>query len=305
MHSTQPAQTTALITQLNELIKALPNDSHTLSLISLINKLMSKLRLPAFMQGPEVSMLTFQFIMAFFKVNVWSWAGSTFAEDPHKNLKVATVFASFIGLIPPLLSYAHRYFSSSEMNIVRELPLLAKNIVTLEGVVLAYYSGASLAHSQDELSLALQQSIQTAAYLVLAEKMIPTLMTGTANLIMSTLSVAKRVLNKIYYGHPELPLMVDASQQPLLPHSINSATQTLPMNPEMEHVISVINKYRSIPYLFLFLLIGLFMLLSFYQPFATGLTERGISNNYRQANFLGFCALCLSVVIANLEAKLL
>ena len=312
MYNQQAIQAANLVDNLDELIKLLPQDSDVLSLTALVSRLIKKLKLPGFLQGAETSMLIFQFIMAFFKVNVWVWAGNTFENDPNKNSKVATVFAAFIGLIPPLLNYAHRYLVGSHFNGIEAGQKIVKNIITLEAVVLAFYSGASFAREQESLNLALQESIQTAAFLVASEKIIPTILTCGSNFIVRTVSLTKRLLNNIrQQASPnELPFHIaDDERSRLLAQPINSsqaiAVHSAPINQDMKKIVEVITKYRSIPYQFLFLLVCLFMLLSFYKPFSSVLIEWGMTDTFKQGNFLGSIAIILSIIIANLEAQLL
>ena len=320
----QQVEVNELINGLSGLIAAIPDRANMISLISLINKVIIKLKLPLWMQGTETALLIWQIIMGFLKVNVWTWANESFSEqDPHKNIKVGALFATFIGLIPSLFSYIHLLLTATKTNHATFLKHVGIQFVTLLSLPLAFDSAASLVQTQKDFSPAAQQAIMAAAYLVFVEGTVAQTTTVIADAtFLVALKAYRNVLKPLadriraascFRGQTLEegdPLLRSDSAYPesikFGPRDSVDSKKPTTIGKTAKKILKVLRSYDSLPYLFLFCLVLLFMINMFYEAFTKVLSNTfHLTNEYSVGNFLAMIALLFSLLVNRFEKKVL
>jgi hypothetical protein len=286
-----------------------------LALMRIAEKLFAKLRLPSiFIKSDEVSHLFVQLIMSIFKVNIWTYASEKFAGSEYENLKVAAVFSGCIGLLPQLISLIRLKLSAHEkINtghwLQRTIP--AVSMATL--VPLAFYQDSAWQQSAD-LPNALWQSARIAAAIAILEKATAVAVYDGTILIRNLYVGAKRVSRVCCPKKSLGPLAIDSETDPLLEDvdlylstaGRARALRDLPKNYTQEamKVMRVLDQYNSLPYLFLFLLIAIFVLMGTNTATHDKVQTTFNGNSYGIGNLAAFSSFLVAAILCKVHAYL-
>ena len=305
---------TDLESKFRRLLSELPESYFDrLALMRISEKFFSKLRLPqVFVQSDEVLHSFVQLIMSIFKVNVWTYASEKFADTEAENFKVAAAFAGCIGLLPQLISLIRLKVSLHEkINLGHWLQRTIPAVSMATLVPLAFYQDLAWQQSAD-LPNALWQSARIAAAIAVLEKITAVAVYDGTILLRELYVGVKRAWRKYRPAksfnalESDSASLVENDALDMSTAGLKRAAQDLPKDYAQEtmKVMRVLDQYNSLPYLFLFLLIAMFVLMGTNTTTQDKVQTTFNGNSYGIGNLAAFSSFLVAAILCKVHAYL-
>ena len=280
-----------------------------LAFMRLIEKLFQKLPdWPARLGGPfsrnahdEVLHLTDQFIMGSLKAMVWTAANNTFADTSSGSLKIAGFFAAFVGIVPQGVSLISLRIAGSKWELGRWLQRTMPGVAASMLIPLAFYHDLGF-QEKDPLSGSLWEAVRIAGAIAALEKATGLVTYDAMQFIRSSYISLKEQACK---WSPRIRQLVYGDEgQALLggPGMMRQATLALtggrpaPLSQEAADIKATIDRYNSLPLLFLFFLIAFFVAMG-TNTNTDHVVQKTFNNNSYGIAFLSSLADTILVII--------